>query len=141
MDRGEHGGLPMLHRGHRKSDTTWQPNQRASLATQLAGNLPAVQEPQVHPLGQEDPLEKGMATLFLPGEFQGQRSLVGYSPRGHKESDTTEQLTQHIRISDPISEHLFERIKIRISERCPPWSPQGHSQQPRRGDNLSPICR
>ena len=31
--------------------------------------------------------------VFLPGEFHGQRSLVGYSPWGHKESDTTEQLT------------------------------------------------
>ena len=28
--------------------------------------------------------------VFLPGEFQGQRSLVGYSPWGHEESDTTE---------------------------------------------------
>ena len=28
--------------------------------------------------------------VFLPGESQGQRSLVGYSPCGHKESDTTE---------------------------------------------------
>ena len=28
--------------------------------------------------------------VFLPGEFHGQRSLAGYSPRGHKESDTTE---------------------------------------------------
>ena len=28
--------------------------------------------------------------VFLPGEFQGQRSLVGHSPQGHKESDTTE---------------------------------------------------
>ena len=27
---------------------------------------------------------------FLPGKFHGQRSLVGYSPWGHKESDTTE---------------------------------------------------
>ena len=27
-----------------------------------------------------------------PGESHGQRSLVGYSPRGCKESDTTEQL-------------------------------------------------
>ena len=37
-------------------------------------------------------LEKGMAThpVFLPGEFHGQRSLVGYSPWDHKESDTTE---------------------------------------------------
>ena len=31
--------------------------------------------------------------VFLPGEFHRQRSLVGYSPWGHKESDTTEQLT------------------------------------------------
>ena len=28
--------------------------------------------------------------VFLPGESHGQRSLVGYSPKGHKESDTTE---------------------------------------------------
>ena len=28
--------------------------------------------------------------LFLPGESHGQRSLVGYSPRSHKESDTTD---------------------------------------------------
>ena len=31
--------------------------------------------------------------IFLPGEFHGQRSLAGYSPRGHTESDTTEQLS------------------------------------------------
>ena len=30
--------------------------------------------------------------IFLPGESRGQRSLVGYSPWGHRESDTTEQL-------------------------------------------------
>ena len=30
--------------------------------------------------------------VFLPGEFHGQRSLAGYSPPGHKESDATEQL-------------------------------------------------
>ena len=30
--------------------------------------------------------------VFLPGKFHGQRSLVGYSPWGRKESDTTEQL-------------------------------------------------
>ena len=29
----------------------------------------------------------------LPGESHGQRGLVGYSPRGHKESDVTEQQT------------------------------------------------
>ena len=31
--------------------------------------------------------------VFLPGEFHGQKSLAGYSLRGHKESDRTEQLT------------------------------------------------
>ena len=30
--------------------------------------------------------------VFLLGESHGQRSLVGYSPQGHKESDRTEQL-------------------------------------------------
>ena len=30
--------------------------------------------------------------VFLPGEFHGQRSLAGYSPQGHKESDMTERL-------------------------------------------------
>ena len=29
--------------------------------------------------------------LFWPGEFHGQRSLEGYSPWGHKESDMTER--------------------------------------------------
>ena len=32
--------------------------------------------------------------VFLPGELPGQRSLVGYSPWGHKELDTTEGLTE-----------------------------------------------
>ena len=42
-----------------------------------------------------DLLEEGVAThpVFLPGESHGQRSLVGYSLWGHKESDMTERLT------------------------------------------------
>ena len=31
--------------------------------------------------------------VCLPGEFQGQRNLVGYSPWSHKELDTTEWIT------------------------------------------------
>ena len=52
-------------------------------------------ESRVQSLGREDPLEEGMATSpgFLPGESDGQRSLAGYSPWGHKELDTTEQLS------------------------------------------------
>ena len=32
-------------------------------------------------------------SALLPGKFHGQRSLAGYSPPGHKESDVTETLT------------------------------------------------
>ena len=34
------------------------------------------------------------APVFLPGESHGQRSMVGYSPWGRKESDLTE-MTEH----------------------------------------------
>ena len=37
--------------------------------------------------------------IFPPGESHGQRSLAGYSPRGHKDSDTIEQLTLFLSIS------------------------------------------
>ena len=39
-----------------------------------------------------------LALVFLPGESHGQRSLMGYSPWGCKESDTTEA-TRHACIS------------------------------------------
>ena len=32
--------------------------------------------------------------VFLPGKYHGQQSLIGYSPCGHKESDTTELLSR-----------------------------------------------
>ena len=50
------------------------------------------QEKWVQSLGRENLLEEGMAThsVFLPGESHGQRSLVGYSPWSHEESDMTE---------------------------------------------------
>ena len=47
------------------------------------------QETRIQSLDLEDPLEEEMATppVFLPEKSYGQRSLVGYSPWGHKESD------------------------------------------------------
>ena len=55
-------------------------------------NLPTV---QVQSLGWEDSLEEGMATHFsiLAWTSHGQKSLMGYSPWGCKESDMTEQLS------------------------------------------------
>ena len=46
--------------------------------------------------------------VFLPGVSHGQRGLAGYSPWGHKESDTTEQLT--------LSPSLFH-----VPDRQPYW--------------------
>ena len=53
-------------------------------------NLPAKQEMCIWSLGWEDPMEKEMAThpVFLTEISHGQRSLMGYSSWGWKESDT-----------------------------------------------------
>ena len=58
---------------------------------QMLKNLPVLRKTWVRSLGWEDPLEKGMAAqVFLPGEFHGEKSLAGYSLRGHKDLDMTE---------------------------------------------------
>ena len=53
-----------------------------------------MRETWVRSLGQEDPLEKEMATYssILAWRIPWTGSLVSYSPRGGKELDTTEQL-------------------------------------------------
>ena len=54
----------------------------ASLVAKMGKNLPAMWESLVSSLDQEDPLENGMqhTPVFLPGEFHGCWSLMGYSP-------------------------------------------------------------
>ena len=58
----------------------------ASLVAQLVKNLPAMWETWVGSLGWEDPWrrERLPTPVFLPGEFHGQRSLVGNSPWGRR---------------------------------------------------------
>ena len=48
-----------------------------------------IQEIQVQSLGQEDPREEEMAT-HSDNLCHGQRSLMGYSPLGHKDLDMTQ---------------------------------------------------
>ena len=59
---------------------------------QMAKNPPAMWETWVQFLGWEDPQEGEWqpTPVFLPEKFHGHRSLVGYSPWGRKELDTTE---------------------------------------------------
>ena len=59
----------------------------------MVKNLPATRETQVQSLGQEDPLEKGMATHF-------------YSPWDRKESDTIEQPTLTDNTLSELQSHL-----------------------------------
>ena len=60
----------------------------------MVKRLSTMRETQVQAQGWEDSLEKEMAIhpVLLPGKSHGQRSLLGYSQRGRKESDTTERL-------------------------------------------------
>ena len=74
---------------------------RASSMAQGVKNSPGMHETQgtwIRSLGREDPLEKEMqpTPVFSLEKSHGQRSLMGYSPWGHKESDTTEQLSMYI---------------------------------------------
>ena len=71
----------------------------SSLVAQRVKSLPTMRGTQVQSLGQEDILEKEMAThssiLFLENPHR-QRSLAGYSPCGCEELDPTEWLHIHI---------------------------------------------
>ena len=69
----------------------------AFLVAQIVNNLPTVQKTCVQSLGQEDLLQKRMAThssihawTWTSWILRGQRSLASHSPRGHKEADTAE---------------------------------------------------
>ena len=58
----------------------------------LPANAGDLRDTQVQSLGWKDPLNRKWqpTPVLLPGESHGQRSLVGYSPEGQKELDTTE---------------------------------------------------
>ena len=61
-----------------------------------------------------------LTPVFLPGKLRGQRSLVGYSPWDHKESDTTEWLTRSL--------HFFRAATTR-----------GHSWHLETSGHLHPL--
>ena len=64
----------------------------------------------------------------MPGKFQGRRSLEGYSPRGHKESDTTVQVHFTSR---------WEKLSL-----CCPWAGKHRDPRPagtRRLMMLTPL--
>ena len=82
---------------------TWTPSlffklfNKVWIVPQMVKNLPAMWETQVRSLGREDPWRRKWQTILvlLPGESGGQRSLVGYSPRGPKSWTHTYTSLQH----------------------------------------------
>ena len=68
----------------------------------------------------QNPLERKATPVFLPGKSQGQRSLMGYSPWGHKESDTNYHLSMHasIRASPYVKEVGVSSVVEKPIGRC-----------------------
>ena len=64
------------------------------MVAQTVKNLPAMRRPGLDPWVGKIPLRREWqpTPVFLPGASHGPRSLVGYRPRCHKESDMTERL-------------------------------------------------
>ena len=73
-----------------------------------------MQDRKVRSLGQEDRLSRKWqpTPVLLPGKFHGQRSLSGYSPRSHKESDTTE----HTRRERSNLSSVLSRVRLLVSQ-------------------------
>ena len=62
------------------------------LVVQVVKNPPAMGRPEFNPWVGKIPRRTAWqpTPVFLPGESQGQRSLIHYSPWGHEELDTAE---------------------------------------------------
>ena len=78
---------------------------------QVVNNMPVMQETRIDPWVGKNPWRREWlpSSVFSPGEFHRQESLAGYSPRGRKESDTTEE-TEHAHIYVYVyTEKIFPR--------------------------------
>ena len=80
---------------------------------QTVKRLSTMRETWVRSLGQEDSLEKEMAahSSTIAWKTPGWKSVVGYSPWGRKELDTTERLPFMHTYTDT---HKYTYIQIRV---------------------------
>ena len=63
-----------------------------------------------------------LTPIFLPGKSHGQRSLVGYSPRGRKESGTTEWFNFHFSHQiNILIKSSFLKISCKLLQAIFPW--------------------
>ena len=91
-------------------------------------NLPAMQEMWVWSLGREDPLENKMAThsSILAYKIHEERSLVGYSPWGHR---VRRWLSGHTHTPITLPTPQFKVMPVKCLQTLPPvfWG-QSHLQ-------------
>ena len=81
-----------LHSLYRALWLSW-----ASLVAQWLSGSCQRRRPRFDPWVRKIPWRRKLqpTTVFLPGKSHGQKGLVGYTPWDHRESATTEQLTEH----------------------------------------------
>ena len=81
--------------GHKELDTTEQLNYPGG--SEVKASACSFLRPGFNPWVEKIPWRRKQqpTPVFLPWESHGWRSLVGYSPWGHKELDTTERLQFH----------------------------------------------
>ena len=115
----------------------------ASLLAPRIKNPPAtrmLQEMRVRSLDQEDPLRRTWqpTPIFLSGKSHEWRRLVGYSPWGCKESDTTEQLTLSL-IRWPLDRSPSLLSPYPPAPHQPPWLPGSKIKQTFLSTNLASL--
>ena len=92
---------------------------RDSLVPQMVKNLPAMQESWLQSgLGRSPGEGNGylLQYSYLENSVDRERSLVGYSPWGHKESDMTERLTHTHRHLSACSSQEWESEESHLPE-------------------------
>ena len=90
----------------------------AFLAAQTVKDPPACRRPRFDPWVGEIPWRRAWqpTTVFLPGESHGQRSLVGRSPWGRKESDMTERIRARMRACTHTHAHMHAHVHAHTHE-------------------------
>ena len=103
---------------HRTARGTVLHNNRASLMDQVVRRI-CLQcgRPRFHPWVGKMPWRRAWqpTPVFLPDGSHGQRSLAGYSPWGHKESDTTERLALSLLTGSETTYILCEQLRVGMS--------------------------
>ena len=83
--------------GGKPADSVFGTTYHRSLVAQMVKRLPTMRQTRVRSLVRKILWRRQWqpTPVLLPGKSHARRSLVGYSPWGHKESDTTEHLHFH----------------------------------------------